>query len=221
MAQIELSVQARTVTGKQVKSLRKEGQVPMVVYGYKTEPINLQGPEFDTRRAVAKAGGQLMSLHIDGEDEPRMTLAWEVQRDTITGKVLHVDFYEVDITERIEVEVPLSLVGEPRMVNTGLAVLVHVLNEVEIECLPLDIMQTIEVDVSKLVTLDDEIHVKDLVVPDNVKILTPGDELVAKLEPVEEEEEEEVEEVAEAPSVEDVEVIQRGKVEEEIGDEEK
>jgi large subunit ribosomal protein L25 len=100
-------------------------------------------------------------------------------------------------------------------------VLVHVLNEVEIECLPLDIMQTIEVDVSKLVTLDDEIHVKDLVVPDNVKILTPGDELVAKLEPIEEEEEEEVEEVAEAPSVEDVEVIQRGKVEEEIGDEEK
>jgi len=219
MAQTELLVQARTITGKQVKGLRRQGQVPMIVYGHKTEPISLQALEFDTRRAVAKAGGQLMSLRIEGEDQPRMTLAWEVQRDTITGKLIHVDFYEVDITERIEVEVPLTLVGEPRMVNTGLAVLVHVLNSVEIECLPLDIMQTIEVDVGKLVTLDDEIHVKDLVVPESVKMLTNRDELVAKLEPVEEEEEEEEEEVVTAPSVEDVEVIQRGKVEEEEEDE--
>jgi len=213
MAQTELGVQARSVTGKQVKRLRRQGQVPLIVYGYKTQPINLQALEFGTRRALAKAGGQLMSLHIEGEDQPRMTLAREVQRDSITGKLIHVDFYEVDITERIEVEVPLTLVGEPRLVDTGQAVLVHVLNSVDIECLPTDIMQTIEVDVTRLVTLDDEIHVRDLVVPENVEMLTNRDELVAKLEPVEEEEVEE--EAVAAPSVEDVEVIQRGKLEEE------
>jgi len=215
MAQMELSAQARSVTGKQVKRLRTQGKVPLIVYGYKTDPVNLQSVEFDTRRAIAKAGGQLMALRIEGEDEPRMTLAREVQRDIITGKLIHVDFYEVDITERIEVEVPLTLVGEPPMVDMGQAVLMQVLNSVDIECLPTDIMQTIEVDVTKLVTLDDEIHVRDLVVPANVEMLTNRDELVAKLEPVLEEEEEEVEEVAAAPSVEDVEVIQRGKVEEE------
>ena len=215
MAQMELSAQARSVTGKQVKRLRTQGKVPLIVYGYKTDPVNLQSVEFDTRRAIAKAGGQLMALRIEGEDEARMTLAREVQRDIITGKLIHVDFYEVDITERIEVEVPLTLVGEPPMVDMGQAVLMQVLNSVDIECLPTDIMQTIEVDVTKLVTLDDEIHVRDLVVPANVEMLTNRDELVAKLEPVLEEEEEEVEEVAAAPSVEDVEVIQRGKVEEE------
>ncbi len=213
MAQIELLVQPRAVTGKQVKRLRRQGQVPLIVYGYKTQPINLQALEFDTRRALARAGGQLMSLRIEGEDESRMTLAREVQRDSITGRLIHADFYEVDITERIEVEVPLALVGEPRLVDTGQAVLVHVLNSVDIECLPTDIMQTIEVDVTRLVTLDDEIHVRDLVVPENVEMLTNRDELVAKLEPVEEEEVEE--EAVAAPSVEDVEVIQRGKVEEE------
>jgi large subunit ribosomal protein L25 len=216
MDQVELNAQPRSITGKKVKQLRENGMIPMVVYGRKTEPINVQSVEFDTRRLLAHVGGSLVALRIDGESEPRMVLARGAQRDVITGNLLHLDLYEVDMTAMLQVEVPLSFVGEPHLVDTGEALLIHILNAVEIECLPSAIMQSIEVDVSQLVDLDDAIHVRDLIVPEGVELVTDGDEMVARLEQIFEEEEEEEEEVAfGVPSAADVEVIQRGKVEEE------
>ena len=219
MEQVELVAYPRIITGKKVKRLRSEGLIPLVVYGRKTASTNIQAAELDTRRALHEASGQLIALNIEGEDSPRMTLARDVQRDSISGSLLHVDLYEVDMTETIEVEVSLTLTGEPPLVEAGEAVIVPILNSVEIECLPTDILQSIEVDVSRLVDLDDAIHVRDLVVPENVQILTPGDEMIVKLEPVLEEEEEEEEEF-ELPSALEVEVIQRGKAEEEEAEEE-
>jgi large subunit ribosomal protein L25 len=115
------------------------------------------------------------------------------------------------MSETVQVEVPLAMIGEPPLVNTGEAVLVPILNSVEIECLPSDIVQTFQVDVSRLVNMDDAIYVRDLVVPDSIEMLTSDDEMIARLQyVVEEEVEEEEEEFELAPSVEDVEVIQRG-----------
>jgi large subunit ribosomal protein L25 len=216
MEQIELAAQPRSITGKKVKRLRSEGLMPLVVYGRETEPVNIQATAYEVARAFAESRGQLIELHIEGESEPRMVLARDIQRDVLSGAFLHADLYQVDIREKVQVEVRLSFVGEPALVDTGEAVLSVVLNSVEVECLPTDILQSVEVDVSTLVTMDDAIYVRDLAVPDTIELLTDGDEMIARLQYVmEEEEEEEEEEFELAPSVEDVEVIQRGVGEEE------
>jgi len=211
MEQVEILASPRTEAGKRVKALRNQGLVPMVVYGKKTRPTNLKAAEFDLKRALLKAGGQLMALKIEGEAKPRMVLAREVQRDFISDRLLHVELFEVDMTEKVRVEIDLNLVGEAQLVKTGQATLLHVLNSVEVECLPGDIVPAIDVDLSKLVDMDDVILVGDLVVPDTIKILTPADELVARQTPIVEAEEEEV---AVTDAAGQVEVISRGKEEE-------
>ncbi len=215
MDQIELVAEPRSVTGKHVKVLRREGLMPLVVYGPKSENVNLQAVEYDARRAIAQAGGQLIALRVEGVDETKSVLARELQRDVITGRLLHADLYEVDVTERIQVDVLLTMVGEPRLVATGEAMLLTVLNSVHIECLPTDIMQSIEVDVSGLEAISDAIHVRDLVVPPGVEVLTDGDEMIVRMEALFEEEEEEEEVGFELPEAAEVEVIQRGRAEEE------
>jgi len=190
--------------------------MPLVVYGHRVEPVSIQASEVHVKQVIGQAGGQLIELHLEDEGTPRLVLARDIQRDSISGTLLHADLYEVNMSETVQVEVPLVLVGEPHLVDIGEAVLVHILNSVEIECLPLDIVQSFHVDVSGLVTMDDAIYVRDLVVPSGIEILTPEDEMVARLQyVVEEEEEEEEAEFELGVSVEDVEVIQRGAAEEE------
>jgi large subunit ribosomal protein L25 len=217
MDQIELVVQPRTVIGKKVKVLRREGIVPLVVYG-RSESTNIQATEIEATRAISQSRGQLIALTVEGEGAPRMVLAREVQRDVITGRILHADLYEVDITERIEVTVPLMLVGEPPLVEANEAVLLQVLNEVQIECLPTEIMQSLEVDVSGLSDFGEAIYVSNISLPEGIDMITLADEMVARLDTIEEEEEEEIEEEelfapAEAG---EVEVIGRGAEEEEV-----
>jgi large subunit ribosomal protein L25 len=220
MDQIELEVQPRSVVGKKVKVLRREGIVPCVVYG-RTASMNVQAPELDAWRAIADAGGQLITLKVGGEGEGRMVLARQIQRDVLSGRLLHADFFEVDITERLQVSVPLMLIGEPSLVEANEAVLLQALNEVEIECLPTDIMQSIEVDVSGLEDFSDAVYVRDLQLPATIEVLTPGDEMIARLDTIEEEEvEEEVEALFEVVEPGEVEVIGRGAEEKRLEDEE-
>lgn len=213
MERVEMNVSPRVQTGKKVKRLRTEGLVPLVVYG-RREPANLKGVEFDIHRAIQRASGRLITLNIEGQNEPRMVLAREIQRDVISGKLLHVDLYEVDMAVKVQVEVSLEFVGEAPMVRTNEASLLQTLNSVEIECLPGDILESIEVDVSGLDEIGDSLTVSDLVVPDTIEILTPGDDMVVRLVAIEEEIEEE--EVEEMPfELGEVEVIGRGRPEEE------
>jgi large subunit ribosomal protein L25 len=215
MDQVQVSAEPRAITGKKVKTLRREGLVPLVVYG-RQEPVNVQASEFDTKRAIARAGGQLMELKIKGEKRPRMVLARDEQYDVISGSLLHADLYEVDMTETIQVDVPLSIVGETSLVETNQAMLLQVLNEVQIECLPGDIMQSIEVDISGLEDFGAAVYVGDLSLPESITVLTPSDELIVRLQGIQvEEEEEEEEELVEEVEAGEVEVIQRGKAEEE------
>jgi large subunit ribosomal protein L25 len=190
--------------------------VPLIVYG-RNEPVNIQASEFDAKRAISRAGGQLIELVIEGEKKSRMVLAREEQYDAISGVLLHADLYEVDMTETIQIDVPLSFVNEPKMVETGQAMLLQILNDVQIECLPGDIMQSIEVDVSGLDDFGAALYVSDLSLPEGISVLTPADDMIARLQGIQEEEEEEEEEEALLGEVDagEVEVIQRGKAEEE------
>jgi large subunit ribosomal protein L25 len=214
---VGFTTRPRVVTGKKVKTLRAQGLVPLVVYGRKTAPIILQGVEFDLQRAISRSGGQLIELNIEGQKGSKMVLAREIQRDVLTGSLVHVDFYEVDMAEKVRVEVQLNFVGEPALVGTNQATLLQTLSSIEIECLPGNIVQSIEVDLAKLVEMDDSLFVSDLAVPDTVEVLQPADELVVKLNPIVEEEEEVEEE--EFVEVGEVEVIGRGRTEEEEFDE--
>ena len=219
MEQIELKAEKRTIIGKRVKGLRREGIIPALLYGPKTEPIPIQCDERELQRVLARAGGtNLISVRIGDAGKPKMTLASEVQRDAITNELYHVDFYQVVMTEKVSAEVNIVFTGQSPAVQQADAMLLQGADSVEIECLPGDLIHSIEVDLSTLLEIDDAIYVKDLQVPANVAILTDGDELVAKVQRLRLAEEEEVEEeVAVAP--EEVKVIAKGKEVEEAKEE--
>ena len=211
MEQIELKTQKRTVLGKKVKSLRREGLVPAVLYGHETESLPLQVEERELDRVLAQAGEhRLIVLKIGRSRKSQMVLTRDVQWDVIARRPIHVDFYAVVMTEKITTEVPLVLVGEaPVMVQEGI-MLLQSLDGVEIECLPGDLIEAIEVDLSGLEEIDQTIYVKDLRVPPAVEILTNAEEIVAKVGWAAAEE---VEEEVVPVEPEEVEVIAKGKEE--------
>lgn len=210
MQQIELKAQKRNILGKKVKRLRREGIVPAVLYGREIESVPLQIEERELGRVLAQAGEhRLIALQIDRSPTPQMVLTRDVQWDAITGRPIHVDFYAVVMTEKITTEVPLVFVGEAPAASLAGAILFEGLDEVEIECLPSDLIEAIEVDLSELKEIDQAIYVRDLRVPPAIKILTDPEEVVAKVVWAAPEEVEEV--VPAAPA--EVEVITKGKKE--------
>jgi len=206
MEEITLSAQLRTVTGKQVRQLRREGLIPGVVYGHHTAPIAVQIEERALRHVLQRAGGnQLIRLQLGEGEAPHMVLLREVQREPIKRRPLHVDLYEVVMTERIRAEIPVTFVGTSPVVKRGDGLLYHGVEAVEVECLPADLLSHIEVDVSSLTEIDQEITVGDLQLGDKYEILSDPDEVLARVIPVQEEVVEEAAPEAEA----EVEVVSR------------
>ncbi len=210
--EILLTAQPRQTIGKQVNQMRRAGSIPAILYGSHLEtPIPLKLDEKTLVQVIAKAGhNRLIKLTLDS-GAPRLVLTREVQRNPLSGKLVHVDFQEVSLTEKITTPVPLVLVGTSPAVTRGEGLLIHGINTVEIRVLPTDLIPSIEVDVTVLNDLNQSLFVKDLKVGEKVEVLTPGDEMVAKVVPVKEEVI-----VEEAPAVAaEVEVIGKGKKEEE------
>jgi len=222
-----LEAQKRTVKGKQVKSLRREGLLPGVIYGRigkeQIEPIKIQLDLRETSKKINKlTGSSLANLNLEGETYP--VILREAQRDVIYGTLLHVDFMAVSLTEKLQTAVPIELIGQaPAEINMA-AVVVTGISELEIECLPQDLPERIEVDATVLVDIDSAIYVKDLDLPASFDVLTDPEELIAGVTYVTIEEEPEEEEEAELAELleEDVEpeVIEKGKKEDEFGDDE-
>lgn len=196
MERFELRSEARAIRGKKVKGLRAANLIPAVVYGpdMDSQPIRLE--ERALSKVLQEAGSTaLINLFIDEGSEPRVVLAREIQRDSISGRALHVDFYEVRLTEMVRTMPRLEFVGEAPAVKEGHAVLIQAMTSIEVECLPTELISSIEVDVSVLETLEDNILVSDLPVPDTVTIMADPDDVVASVVPTRVEEEEvEVEE---------------------------
>jgi large subunit ribosomal protein L25 len=209
--QIVLSAGKRTVTGKHVKQLRQEGWVPGVMYGHGFDSVALQFEERNLTRLLSRVGGsQLIQVDVEGAKEPEMALVRDVQRDPIRGTVLHVDFYRVQMTERLTAEIPLAMEGESPVIALNEGILLQGLSTIEVECLPGDLVDAIVVDLADLLEVDDSIHVKDLAIPAGIDVLTDPDELVVRVAPLAEEEviEEIVEEELEPG--EEVEVVAEG-----------
>jgi len=212
MEEILLTAQSRTVIGKQVGALRRAGTIPAILYGkHLTQPLALQIEERTLQKVIAQAGhNRLIKMTVD-TGAPRLVLTRQIQRNPISGRLTHVDFQEVSLTEKITTPVPIVLVGTSPAVTRGEGLLIHGIDQVQIRVLPGDLIPQIEVDVSSLENLNQSLFVKDIKVSDKIEILTPGDEMIAKVVPVKEEVV-----TAEAPvAAAEVEVIKKGKVEEE------
>jgi large subunit ribosomal protein L25 len=194
MEEILLNAEKRTMMGKRVKQLRHQGFVPGVLYGHHIEPVSVQVEDRALREVLQAAGvNRLVTLTVPGLGEPKNVLVRDLQRDTISHVPLHVDFYEVVMTERLTAEVPIVLLGESPIVATGEGVLFEGMDTIEIECLPGDLPPQIELDISGLTAIDDTILVGQLQVSDAVDVLVDADEIVVKiLPPAAEEIEEEV-----------------------------
>lgn len=207
MEVVELVVERRNLLGKKSKRLLEAGYVPGIIYGRIANPIPIQVTRKDLREIVKKAGfSRLITLKIKGESNPHLVLLKDLQRDPITHKVRHVDFYEVAAEEKITAEVPLVFKGESPIVASGVGVLLYSMETLEVECLPADLPPEIEVDLSVLREIDDAILVRDLKLPPGVVPAVPLDEEVVRVVRAGEEELEEIP----APAAE-VEVITKGK----------
>lgn len=176
----QLQVTGRTREPGRPNALRVEGYVPAVLYGKNKETMTLaiDAPQVDK---LMKQGGarHLLELEVEGLKEKKTVMIKEVQRDPVKGHVLHLDFYQVSLTDKIETEVPIHLVGEEAVRKSG-AIIQHQLWAVEVSCLPTDIPDSIEASVEGLGP-GDSITVGDLKAPENVEILNDPDEVVLSI----------------------------------------
>jgi len=180
--QFSLRVQPRTVYGKKVRFLRREGQIPANVYGPGLDSIAVQVDEKELRQLLRAAGQHhLVHLKVGAEPKTRQVLMRRIEQDSITDAILHVDFYQVAMDKKLTSRVPLVLLGEDVAAPSG-GVVLQVLDHVTVTSLPQDLPAAITVDISGLRSLDATVRVQDLVPPPNVDILTGGDELVVKIQ---------------------------------------
>ncbi len=216
MAEFTLETQPREITGKKVKTLRRQGLVPISLYGPKIEPMALQVPYRILEILLRDAGGtNLVDVVVEGKKY--LSLAREVQRDILLQTIKHVDFFAVDEDATLIADVPVQLVGESPAVTVQRGVLMAGASSLTVEMLPRDLIHVIEVDLSNIQQIGDAIHVSDLDLGGKVTILNEPEELLARVNQSSAARAEEMEAADEAAAGgAEPEVIARGKAEEEF-----
>lgn len=208
---VTIVAEPRTVVGKKVNTLRREGLIPGVIYG-QNEPIHVQMDRKSLRRALRIVGTtQLADVDVAGEQHT--VLVREIQQHVTRGDVMHVDFLEVDMKGTITTEAELVSVGVSAPTEEGLGTPVLILRTLELECRVDSLISELTVDFSTIKSPDDVIYVKDLQVPPGVTILTDPEMALTSFQYAQMEEEEEEEDFVTAADA--VEVIGRGKEEDE------
>ena len=201
MTDLVLKTKKRTILGKKVKILRRDGFLPAVIYPVKnTVPDGVYGGEAialplvisskDFENVLKKAGETtLVKLEIEGETKPRDVLIYDVLKDPISSRVIHVDFYQINMDEKIITKVPLTFVGKSPAVDDLGGILVKAMQELEIRTLPANLPHDIAVDISRVVTFEDNILVKNINAPQGVEILENPETPIASVVPPRSEEE--------------------------------
>lgn len=214
MERLELEVSRREITGKKVRFLRREGIIPASLYGHGIDSTALQVDAKPLEQMLAQAGKtDLIDLKFTDSKTTKRVLVREVQQNHLTDELLHVDFYQVKMTERISAEVPLAFVGEAPALKTRNVSLLRLVDSLTVEALPDALPHSLEVDLSTLEQTDQAVYVKDIHLGDGVTLLGDPEQMVVKVaearraveveeEVVEAEVGEEVEAVAEMPEAE-------------------
>jgi large subunit ribosomal protein L25 len=211
---MNISAEPRQVIGKQVKQLRRSGWIPAVIYG-QGDPVHIQLENLTLRRVLRSAGSSHL-IEIALDKGTRTVLARQIQKHPYRDELLHIDFLEVNLREKITAEVELSGNGEAAPVSEGLGMVTLLLHTVEIEALPDNLVAEIPIDFSRIQTPEDVIYIRDLVAPAGVTILTDPDAIVARFEFARSEAEEAGDEFDQAAD--QVEVVKKGKKDEEFED---
>lgn len=210
MKKVVLNATHRPVTGKKVGALRRAGQLPAVLYGhnFETTPVILNLHEA-TQTLGRMTGSQIVTINLEGKE--LATLVREKQRNYVKNLLLHIDFQVVSMTEKIRAHVPVTLEGISPAVKDFNGVVVHTINQIEVEALPQDLPERFILDLAKLASIGDAIFVRDLDASSKVTVITHADEVIVNVTGTAAEEEV-VEELA-GPG--EPEVIEKGKKEEE------
>lgn len=180
MKRHRLAVEKRKILGKQIKKLRREGILPGNIFGKNIKSTSVQVPLKEFNPVYKEAGSTgLVDLELDGKIIP--VLIQDLQTD-YKNNVLHANFYQVNLKEKVKSAIPLEIIGEPKAVTEKAGLLMNILSEVEVEALPEDLPEHIEVNVEHLAAVDDQITVADLKVPAGVEVLTDATQVVSKID---------------------------------------
>lgn len=180
--QITLTAQRREVLGKQVNRLRREGILPANIFGHGRPSVAIQVNAHELRQLLAAHGGsKLIQLRVDGA--PETAVVRHIGRDPRTGRIEHVDFMHIEMTEKMRARVPLRLIGEAPAVRQFGGVLLHLVDAVEVECLPQELPEALDLDISELESLDAALHARDLKLPQGVIMQLDLDEVLVKVTP--------------------------------------
>jgi large subunit ribosomal protein L25 len=210
MEKLVLQAKKRTVIGKQVKQLRRQGLLPAVVYGNNMEPVNITLDAHTAGLSIPRlTSSSIVTIELDGKQIP--ALVREKQKNYVKGVYTHIDFLAVSLTEKLRTYVSLHFHGTAPAVKDFQAAIVTSMEEIEVEALPADLPERIEVDLSGLAKVGDAIHVRDLVIPAKVEVLSDGNEIVVVATATKEEALDEAGAEAAEPEL----SVERGKKEEE------
>jgi len=205
MDTIELETKRREVLGKEVRFLRRQGVTPVNLFGHGLESISLQCDTSKLTQTLSRAGQtKLINLKIGSERKRHSVVIRGVQREPLRGGLLHVDFLEVSMTERVKMDVPLVITGEAPIFKSKDYMMTQELNTLAVECLPADIPENLELDISSLTEPDQVLRVKDIKVGKDVAVQDDDEVVVIRIMHLQEakieeaEAEEEVTEAAEA-----------------------
>ncbi len=202
MEQIELKATSREVLGKKVRFLRRQGITPLNLFGHGIRSVAMQCDTANLRRVLAEAGRtRLISLKLDNEKTPKNVIVRQIQIEPRTEEMLHIDFYQVSMTEQVRVEIPVIFVGEAPALKLKENMLATELDTLSIECLPAEIPDSISVDLTSLTEAAQAIRVKDIKLDKGINVLNEPELVVVRitLRPAEKVEEQIAKEAVEAP----------------------
>ena len=176
------AVEPRAVLGKKVKRLRREGVLPANIYGRGIDSVAVQLPLRQAREMLLEHGtNTLIQVQVEGEQDARSVIVRAVKRNPASGALLHLDFYQVDLARMLRATVPVSIVGVAPGVDTHGGILLQGADSVQVEALPADMPERLEVVVDGLEELDQQVTVADLVVPANATVLSDRELMLARL----------------------------------------
>lgn len=183
MNKVKLNAKIRDIKTK-VHKLKQDGDIPAVIYGHNVKNINLTVKKTEFEKCLKSAGeSSIVDLNIEGEQAERPVLIQDVQLHFLTNEPIHADFYQVSMTEKLKAGVSLEFIGEAPAVKAMGGILVKVMTEIEVQCLPADLPHNIPVDISTLTDFSKAIHIRDIKISDKVQILAHPEEVVVKVQP--------------------------------------
>lgn len=176
-----LNLARREALGKKNKALRRSGVVPANIYGHRVDSVAVQVPSEELRLLLKRISrNEIIYVAVDGEERP--TFIRDIQRNPVTDQILHVDFLQISLTEKVRMEVPLHFKGQSSAVDTLGGILTHTTNHVLVEALPTSVPQSIEVDVSVLTEVGQALHVSDIAPPEGVLIVTDEEVTIVRVD---------------------------------------